>query len=101
MDNNEPQKITFEAEEFQRRMPSPAAPAPGIMQWVIRHSRGYIKDEKQAQYAMIGFIVLAIGVSVVLLASGGGSEAKFEAPPGKTILYPGDAPPRLEENLVP
>jgi hypothetical protein len=39
---------------------------PKIIQWLIKYSGGLIKDEKQAQYVLLGFIVLAIIVSLFL-----------------------------------
>ena len=31
-----------------------------IVQWLMRHSGGYIKNEQQANYIMIGFVILII-----------------------------------------
>lgn len=92
-------RIKFEGEEFQRSARSFQTPTPKIVQWVIEYSGGYIKDEKQAQYALIGFVAVAIIVVFIFLFSGGGNKAKFEAPPGQKIIYPENAPPRLEERF--
>ena len=40
---------------------------PKVTQWVIRYSGGLIKDEKQAQYVIFGFVALAIVVALVLI----------------------------------
>jgi len=69
--NNEPPRITFEGEEFQRPLQSFQPPTPKIVQWVIKYSGGYIKDEKQAQYALIGFVAVALVVTFFMLFSGG------------------------------
>ena len=61
--NNEPGKIVFEGEKFQRTRQSFQTPTPKIVEWVIKYSGGYIKDEKQASYFLIGFVVVAIIVS--------------------------------------
>ncbi len=98
--NNEPSRITFEGEEFQRPTRSFQPQTPKIVQWVMQYSGGYIKDEKTAQYALIGFVAIAIVVTFFFLFSGSGSKAKFEAPPGEKIIYPENAPPRLEK-IIP
>ncbi|MDP2704236.1 MAG: hypothetical protein Q8P01_03350 [bacterium] len=91
-------RIKFEGEEFQRSR-SFQTPTPKIVQLVIKYSGGYVKDEKQATYVLIGFVALAIVVVIIFLFSGGGSGAKFEAPPGQKIIYPENAPPRLQEQF--
>lgn len=92
-------RVKFEGEEFQRPAQSFQSQTPKVIQWVIKYSGGYIKDEKQASYAILGFVVLAIVVVIFFLFSDGGSKAKFEAPPGQKIIYPENAPPRLEERF--
>jgi len=48
---------------------------PRMVRWVIKYSGGIIKDEKQASFVLLGFIVVAIIVSLFLLFGGnGGSE---------------------------
>jgi len=57
---------------------------PKIIQWVIRYSGGLVKDEKQASYVLIGFVAVAIIVSLFLFfggGRGGESEEKFLPPP--------------------
>ncbi|MDO8465539.1 MAG: hypothetical protein Q7S46_09865 [Gallionella sp.] len=96
--NNEPPKIVFEGEEF-RQPRSFQAPTPKIVEWVIKYSGGAVKDEKQANYVLIGFVVVAVVIVFIFLFSGGGSKAKLEAPPGQKIIYPENAPPRLQERF--
>lgn len=40
---------------------------PKIIQWVIKYSGGLVKDEKQASYVLIGFVVVAIIISLFLI----------------------------------
>ncbi|MFH0803895.1 MAG: hypothetical protein V1877_02145, partial [Candidatus Tagabacteria bacterium] len=39
---------------------------PKIIQWTMKCSGGLIKNEKQAQYALLGFVVVAIIISLFL-----------------------------------
>jgi len=73
-------RIKFEGEEFQRPR-SFQTPTPKIVQWIIKYSGGYIKDENQANYVLIGFVVLAIVISL-LLFFGGGSQQGHIVPGG-------------------
>jgi len=50
---------------------------PKIIQWVIKYSGGLIKDEKQAQYVILGFVVLVIIISLFLIFGGGGKQEIF------------------------
>lgn len=63
-------RIKFEGEEFQRPR-SFETPTPKIIEWVIKYSGGYVKDEQQASYVLIGFVAIIIFLMVVF---GGGSE---------------------------
>ena len=72
--NNEPPKVVFKGEEFQRPRQSFQTPTPKIVQWVIKYSGGLVKDEKQANYVLIGFVAVTITFSLFLVF-GGGNEA--------------------------
>jgi hypothetical protein len=63
-------RIKFEGEEFQRPR-SFQTPTPKIVEWVIKYSGGYVKDERQANYVLIGFVVLVIIVFLMVIFSGG------------------------------
>ncbi len=43
---------------------------PAMIQWVMKYSGGLIKDEKQASYVLIGFVAVAIVVSLFLIFGG-------------------------------
>lgn len=43
---------------------------PKLIQLVTRYSGGYIKDEKQANYILVGFALVAITVSLFLFIGG-------------------------------
>ncbi|MDQ1299877.1 MAG: hypothetical protein QG636_545 [Patescibacteria group bacterium] len=97
--NNQQPQVTFENEEFQRPVTSSQTQTPGIVGWVVKCSGGLIKNEKQAQYVLVGFLVVAIVFVAFLIFSSGGTGAKFEAPPGQKIIYPENEPPRLEQKF--
>ena len=40
---------------------------PKIISWVIRYSGGLVKDEKQASYVLLGFVVVAVVISLFLI----------------------------------
>lgn len=96
--NSQQPQVVFDSEEFQRTTAFSQKRAPGIIQGTIRFSGGLITNEKQAQYALIGFVVFASILVPILMFSGGGDTAKFKAPPNQKIIYPQDGPPRLEQN---
>jgi len=52
---------------------------PKIIQWVIKYSAGLVKNKKQANYVLLGFVVVAIIVSLFLIFGGGGSNIPKEA----------------------
>ena len=79
--NSEPGKIVFEGEEFQRPARSFQTPTSKIVEWVIKYSGGYIKDEKQASYALLGFVVVVITISLFLVFGGGGVKKGPKLPP--------------------
>lgn len=70
-------RIKFEGEEFQRPR-SFQTTTSKIIELVIKYSGGYIKDEKQASYVLVGFVIFAVIISL-FLSFGGGS--KIPSPP--------------------
>ena len=70
---------------------------PKIIRLIMKISGGAIKDERQAEYTLLGFAILAIIVSLFLFFWGGAKKAKIEAPLGQKIIYSENAPPRLEK----
>jgi len=46
---------------------------PKMVQWVIKHSGGLVKDERQANFVLMGIIALAIIISLVLIFGSGGT----------------------------
>ena len=40
---------------------------PKMVQWVIKYSGGLIKDERQANYVLIGFVVVIVVIVLFLI----------------------------------
>ncbi|MFA4975415.1 MAG: hypothetical protein WC839_03090 [Candidatus Paceibacterota bacterium] len=40
---------------------------PKMVQWVIKYSGGIIKEQKQAEYVLLGIAVLAIVLTIILI----------------------------------
>ena len=88
MNLDEPTNITFESEPWQPPTRSVQSQTPKIVQWVITYSGGYVKDEKQATYVLIGFVVVAIIVAFFFVNSGG-SGVQGPIPEGTSETVPG------------
>ena len=58
--------------KFPRGQPSPYPFQPKIIQWIIKYSGGLIKNPKQANYVLLGLIVLIVIISLFLIFGGGG-----------------------------
>ena len=47
---------------------------PKMIQWVIKYSGGLIKDERQANYVLIGLIAMIIIFVIIFVVSGGSDQ---------------------------
>ncbi|PIY58727.1 MAG: hypothetical protein COY98_00465 [Candidatus Yonathbacteria bacterium CG_4_10_14_0_8_um_filter_43_17] len=91
--NNESPEIVFESDEFQQTRQSFQTATPKIVEWVIKYSGGLVKDEKQASYVLIGFVVVAIIVSLFLIFGGGDrQQIKNINPETGEEIIPGQVP---------
>lgn len=73
--NNEPSRITFAEDQL---LPAKASNSgtPKLIQLAIKYSGGYVKDEKQATYVLLGFAVITVSISLLLLFSGDRTQEK-------------------------
>jgi len=69
--NEAPNDSDVKSNEWQSQTPSYLPGTPKIIQWVIKYSGGLVRNKKQAQYVIFGFVVLAIIISLFLIFSGG------------------------------
>ena len=53
---------------------------PKMVQFVIKHSFGLVKEQKGAEYVLLGVVILAIIVSLFLVLGGGGKNKQQELP---------------------
>ena len=51
---------------------------PKMVKLVIKLSGGAIKEQKQAEYILLGFVVVAIGISLFLVFGGGHTQPKID-----------------------
>lgn len=68
--------VKFQNGEWQRPTQIFFPGTPKIIQWVVKYSGGLIKDERQANYVIFGFVVLAIILSLFFIFSGGSSKSE-------------------------
>ena len=78
-------RVKFEGGQRYTRSYYPETPK--IIQWVIKYSGGHIKDGKQASYVLLGFVAVAIVISLFLFF-GGGSSANKAASDQMMRLHP-------------
>jgi len=90
-------RVKFEGE--QQYVRPHYSNTPKIIQLTMKYSGGYIKNEKQASYVLIGFVAVAIIITLFLFFGSGGNKAEFKAPLGQKIIYPENEPPRLQERF--
>jgi hypothetical protein len=67
-----PRTITPESGQSQR-------PTSKMVQWIVEHSGGHVKNEKQANSILIGFVMLVLVVSLFFIFSDG-TEVKKGGP---------------------
>ncbi len=88
------QNVTFEEDNVSSRRYA-SKNASGLTTWVVTHSGGFIKNEKQAAIVLVLFIVLSFFIIFKLISSQAGDAATVEARPGYEVVTPQNAPPRL------
>ena len=76
--NNEPPKVVFETDGWQAVKYYRETATPKIIQWVMKYSGGAVNSQKQAEYVLFGFVVVAIVVSLFLFF---GSRTKIPPSP--------------------
>lgn len=52
---------------------------PKMVQLIMKWSGGAIKEQRQAEYVLLGFVVVAIGISLFLFFGGGKNNAPLDS----------------------
>ncbi|MBI4155690.1 MAG: hypothetical protein HY507_00470 [Candidatus Zambryskibacteria bacterium] len=83
--------VSFEEDKWKTQVPSFADETPKMVKLVMKISGGAITDQRQAEYVLLGFAVIAIIISIFLFFSGGSSnDADLQLqklyPPGSSVL---------------
>lgn len=47
---------------------------PKMVQWTVKYSGGLVKNEKQANYVLIGFIAVIIIIAIIFIVSGSSNQ---------------------------
>ena len=50
---------------------------PKMIQWIIKYSGGLIKNEKQANFVLLGVVVLSVVISLVLIFQSGDQDQQL------------------------
>ena len=66
--------IKFETDNWKKNVPSLVDDTPKMVQLVMKLSGGAIKDQRQAEYVLLGIVGVFLLISFYLFFSGGPSE---------------------------
>ena len=90
-------ELKSDAEEARKKNQDLKSPKASRMTgFVIKYSRGRVKDQIQAEYILFAFVITAFAMSLFLIFGVDDESTQFEIPSGTRIIYPPNAPPRLE-----
>ena len=64
--NNTTERVVIEGEDFKKPFVSNEKPTPQMVKLVMKLSGGAIKEQKKAEYILLGFAVVIIGISLYL-----------------------------------
>ncbi len=75
--NNEPPKVIIEEEKGWQAVKYYREPTtPKMITLVMKYSGGMIKNHRQAEYVLLGLVILAIIISLFLFFGGGENISK-------------------------
>jgi hypothetical protein len=80
---DESSRVIFEDKDLGHRVQISPLQQPSqfqFTQWFIKHSAGYIKDENQANHALLAFVGFFVFIALVIFFSFSGSKSKPHAP---------------------
>jgi hypothetical protein len=89
-------EIIFDEENNVRTHSSGKTRISKLTAWVMQMSGGRIKNESQARFVMILFIIFSASIIIILnFSKDDVGETVVEPPSGRVIEYPENGPPRL------
>jgi len=68
--------VKFETDSYKAVKYYNETETPKIIKWVMKFSGGAIKEEKQAEYVLLGFVIVAIAISLFLFIGVGHTSQK-------------------------
>jgi hypothetical protein len=92
MNLNEQPRVVFENEKRYSRTSSSQSKTSRIVQWIIRHSGGLIRNERQALCVVYGFVAVAAATSFIVLFGGDTRTLNTTAPVIEQGMIPGQIP---------
>lgn len=81
--------VQFQEHRAERYYPE----TPKIIQWMMKYSGGLAKDEKQASYVLLGFVAVAIIITLFLIFGSGDTRPPI-SPNDLRLTPPSGAVPR-------
>jgi len=61
--------MTFDSDEWQDPTRFQSQQIPAIVRWTIKYSGGYVRDEKQAEYVLLGLVAFAVVLAILFFQS--------------------------------
>jgi|SRR3989344_894354 len=94
--NKEVKRIEFETDSYKAVKFYNETNTPKIIRLVMKFSGGLVKSERQAEYVLLGFVVIAIAISLFLFFK----DSASSTPPAR---YRGNIPdlPEYKNPIAP
>jgi len=78
--NKEVKRIEFETDSYKAVKFYNETNTPTIIRLMMKFSGGLVKSERQAEYILLGFVLLMIIVAVIIFIVSGGSKVPLTTP---------------------
>ncbi len=88
MDPNEVAGVKFDTDSYKAVKIYNEPSAPKVIRLVMKLSGGAIQEERQAEYVLAAFVVIAICISLFLFFRGSSGSTNKDAVEKTQVLYP-------------